>query len=167
MKTLTLLRHAKAVEATTMASDHERPLRPRGLRDALAVGCETKAPDLVLCSTAVRTRETLAMLSEGWATAPRTLYEDALYLASAQTLYRLIERLDTADGSVWLIGHNPGIHDLARRLAGVAIGQGRHPALMAHFPTSARATFTIDADDWADLALAPITLTGFAVPSSV
>jgi phosphohistidine phosphatase len=168
MKTLTLLRHAKAVEAVPGRNDHERPLRERGLRAARWVGETTtgQIPDLVLCSTSLRTRETWAALSQAWSAAPPVLYERGLYLASPHQLLQRLESLEPTVGSAWLIGHNPGIHELARHLAGAAEGNRRFPALAAHFPTSARAVFSIEAEDWADLAAAQITLQDFALAPS-
>ena len=168
MKTLTLLRHAKAVEAVPGRNDHERPLRDRGQRAARWVGeaSSDRIPDLVLCSTSVRTRETWAALSRAWNAAPPVLYERGLYLASPHQLLQRIAALEPATRSVWLIGHNPGIHELARHLADSAEGGSRFPALAAHFPTSARAVFTIEAEDWAELQTAPITLADFALAPS-
>jgi phosphohistidine phosphatase len=166
MKSLTLLRHAKAVESTVSRNDHDRPLRERGIRNAVWVGRGTAAriPDLVLCSTSLRTRETFAALTEGWGSIPPVRYEKPLYLAGAETLCRQIEQLDSSIGSVWLIGHNPGLHDLARQLAEGAGGRNGFPNLSAHFPTAARAVFAIDAADWHDLRQAPITLEDFVIP---
>jgi phosphohistidine phosphatase len=166
MKVLTLLRHAKAVEATISQSDHERPLRERGIRSAIWVGRDTAAqiPDLVLCSTSARTRESFTALAQGWGKSPPVRYERELYLADADRLRRRIEQLDAAIGSVWLIGHNPGLHDLARHLAEGAQGRQGFPGLAAHFPTAARAAFAIDSGAWRDFASAPVTLAGFTVP---
>lgn len=168
MKTLTLLRHAKAVEAVPGRNDHERPLRERGLRAARWVGEATAStiPDLVLCSTSLRTRETWAALSQAWNAAPPVRYERGLYLASPNQLLQRLELLEPATASAWLIGHNPGIHELARQLADGAEGTRRFPALAAHFPTSARAVFRIEAEDWAELTAAPITLQDFALAPS-
>jgi phosphohistidine phosphatase len=142
MKTLTLLRHAKAEEGSPGQDDHDRALRPRGHRAAVLVGIETvgSVPDLVLCSTARRTRETLAGLVESWGQAPSVLYERELYLATPETLLKQLTRLATDTRSVWLIGHNPGLHELAVSLLGNTIGDA---ALHMRFPTAARAVFTL------------------------
>ncbi|HVJ55784.1 MAG TPA: histidine phosphatase family protein [Aliidongia sp.] len=163
MKILTILRHAKAVEASSDLDDHERPLRERGLRQGVQVGQDTAGalPDLVLCSTALRTRETFASLVRGWRTTPPVRYERGLYLAGATALRRQIELAPDSLERIWLIGHNPGVHDLARQLAEHAAGRQKFPSLAAHFPTAARAVFAIDAPSWFDFERSPITFLDF------
>jgi phosphohistidine phosphatase len=168
MKLLTLIRHAKAVEATGSEDDHERALRGRGRRAAADLGRQLAAtpPDLILCSTASRTRQTVACATADWPHLPPIRYEGELYLASALQLLRQIERIEPEFASVWLVGHNPGVHDLARMLAGHAAGVGRFPELAQRFPTSARAVFAIDADAWRDLVHARLELRDFVLTSA-
>jgi phosphohistidine phosphatase len=166
MKILTLIRHAKAVDAAAGEDDHERPLRERGRHAAMRLGRDTAGtvPDLVLCSTALRTRETFAYAARSWKTAPPVSFERELYLIDAIGLRQRIERLDPAFRSVWLIGHNPGVHELARELAIATPGRQRFAELAHRFPTAARAVFSIDVDDWHDWADARLDLTEFMVP---
>jgi phosphohistidine phosphatase len=168
MKQLTLIRHAKAVEASMLEDDHERALRGRGRRAATELGRELagQIPDLILCSSAARTRETVACAIAVWPHSPPVLYERDLYLESAPRLLRRLERIAPDIGGAWLVGHNPGIHDLARHLAGRAAGVERFAELTQHFPTAARAVFTIDTDRWSDLGHAPLTLVDFVVPAT-
>ncbi len=79
-KRLTLIRHAKAVEATTFEDDHERALRGRGRRAAAELGQQLAAtpPDLILCSTAARTRQTVACATGSWPHSPPIRYERGL-----------------------------------------------------------------------------------------
>ena len=97
----------------------------------------------MLCSSARRTEETAELVLAGFAVPPRILLEDELYLAGRLALLRRLLRLDEADGTVLVIGHNPGLHELALRLAAP-----RSPAYRAlaagKFPTTARASFAID-----------------------
>jgi phosphohistidine phosphatase len=152
MHQLHLLRHAKS-SWDDDADDHERPLNKRGREAARLIG-ETLpkaigALDLVLCSSALRTRETAALALAGFGTAPQVLYEDGLYLASQVKLLRRLCRLDEGVGSVMVIGHNPGLHELALALA--APGSAGY-ALLAEgkFPTGVRASFAV-ATRWSEI----------------
>jgi phosphohistidine phosphatase len=165
MKLLTLIRHAKAVEATVLEDDHERTLRGRGRRAATELGrqlAETP-PDLILCSTSARTRQTVACATAAWPHSPPIRYERGLYLVGAAQLLRRIEQIESEFSSAWLVGHNPGMHDLARQLAGRAAGAERFPELAQRFPTSARAVFKVDADRWRDLVHAKLELVEFVL----
>ena len=120
--------------------------------------------DLVLCSSARRTRETAELVLAGLEPLPRILYEDELYLASAKTLLRRLRRLDEAEGSVLAIGHNPGMHKLA--LALTAKNSPSRAALAAgKFPTGARASFAIDGS-WASLGRQRHQLVDYVTPKS-
>ena len=146
MHRLHLLRHAKSSRDEGI-DDKERPLSRRGRDDSRRVGESLQAGigkvDLVLCSSALRTRETAELVLARFKPPPRILYEDALYLASAKALLRRLAQLGESEGSVLAIGHNPGLHELALRLA--APESPAHRALAAgKFPTTARASFAID-----------------------
>jgi len=146
MHRLHLLRHAKSDRGEGL-EDHERPLTRRGREAARRVGESLPAAlgriDLVLCSPALRTRETAALVLAGFAAPPRILYEDALYLAGRVALLRRLRLIDEDAGSVIVIGHNPGLHELALALA--APDSPRYTVLAAgKFPTIARASFAID-----------------------
>lgn len=162
MKTLTLLRHAKAVPPGGGIEDHARPLSPRGHEDAAAVGEATHPPDLVLCSTSLRTRQTIADVAAAWRHQPEILYEPALYLSGPLVLLRRIEAVPDEVGSLWLVGHNPGLHELALILARHAAGADEAAELQERFPTAARATFKVHAGSWKKLGEAKRTLAEFA-----
>jgi len=165
MKHLTLIRHAKAVEATQGDDDHERVLRGRGRRAAAELGQQLAGniPDLILCSTAARTRETVACATGIWPRVPVIRFERELYLVAAARLLRHLEQIEPAFETVWLVGHNPGIHELVRQLAAHAVGAERFPELTQRFPTAARATFAIDTDRWRDLPHARLELLEFVL----
>jgi phosphohistidine phosphatase len=168
MHTLHLLRHAKS-DRDQPGEDAERRLSRRGRDDARRIG-ETLpqaigALDMVLCSSARRTRETAELVLAGFASPPRVLYEDALYLAGHAALLRRLRALAERDGAVLVIGHNPGLHELAAALA--AADSPRYPALAAgKFPTTARASFRIDGD-WASLGRSPHALTDYVTAKSL
>ena len=123
------------------------------------VRCE---PDLVLCSSAVRTRETLELLRPAIETSSVEI-EDELYAASSDELLERIRRVPETVASVMLIGHNPGLEQLAVALASAGDELQR---LAAKFPTAALATLAV-ATRWSRLAPAGATLTAFVVPKQL
>ena len=118
VKTLLLLRHAKSAWSDPRLDDHDRPLNGRGERAAKAmadhIAREGPRPDLILCSTAMRTRQTLAPLVKRLgAPAPPISLENGLYLASEDVLLAHIRGVADGVPTVLLIGHNDGIGQLA------------------------------------------------------
>jgi len=136
----------------------------RGHKAAAAMGeylaTLKPAPALVLCSTALRTRETLDRLAPSLHGAPRILFEEALYLASARQLLERLQRLPESVHSVLLIGHNPGLHQLAMTLASESNG------LAESFPTAALAVLRI-AESWAELHPRRAKLIDYRTPKSL
>jgi phosphohistidine phosphatase len=168
MNMLHLLRHAKS-SAKDDVEDHQRPLSRRGRKTARRVGRNLSAKlgaiDLVLCSSARRTRETLDLVLDELSPRPLTLIEDALYLASREKLAARLARLDARDANVLLIGHNPGLHELA-----VALADENSPAFRAlasgKFPTAAYVSFRVPAD-WSVLGSSRHELIGYVTPESL
>jgi len=120
-------------------------------------------PALILCSAAVRTQQTLARAREILGPA-RIQIERSLYLASAQTLRRSIAGIDDAVARAMIIGHNPGLEDLAR---GLDHGTGEASLrLQLKFPTAAMAWFRTDADRWRD-GLDTAELVEFMTPGDI
>ncbi len=119
----------------------------------------------MLCSTSVRTRETAELVLASLAPPPRILFEDVLYLAGRAALLRRLRQLDESAGAVMVIGHNPGLHELALALA--APDSPRYKALAAgKFPTTARASFAIDGA-WAGLGRSRHALTDYVTAKSL
>jgi len=144
MRTLILLRHAKAVRAHEAPSDEARGLTARGERDAAAAGAAMEdqglKPALVLVSTAKRTRETAARALQGFKLETR--FEDALYHAGAQGIWDAFSACDAE--SVIIIGHNPGLGELASLLIAQAHDGSRAAReFSGNFPTAAFAAFEI------------------------
>jgi phosphohistidine phosphatase len=112
---LVLLRHAKS--AWPDMPDHERPLARRGQRDAPVMGRWLRAadlvPDLVLCSSARRARETWQLAQSGLGAAPPVRFDDRVYEASAAALVDLIRRESGAAETLLVVGHDPAIPELA------------------------------------------------------
>ncbi|WP_346433989.1 SixA phosphatase family protein [Nonomuraea composti] len=117
MRTLIVLRHAKAAQVPGLA-DRERPLTDRGERDAARAGDEIRAaglePGVVLCSPAVRTRRTAELAFPD----VEISYEREIYEAYPEDLLEVVRRADPDLSTVVLCGHNPGVHELALGLAG-------------------------------------------------
>jgi phosphohistidine phosphatase len=149
MRQLLLMRHAKSSWDDKDLPDHARPLNARGraaaasMREALeSLGL---APDLVLVSSALRTRQTLAAL-EPWAETPLVEPMDALYLADATRLLGVLREVKETVRSAMVIAHNPGLHELAVRLVGAHAMTYANPdlrRLAEGYPTGAVAEFTI------------------------
>src|SRR5262245_33491838 len=114
---LMLLRHAKTEKAPPGAPDRDRVLTGRGRKDAPAIGAylvrHALIPDSVIVSAARRTRETWERLALAFPTPPPVAYEERLYDAGPDRLLAVAKAADPAVRSLMLIGHNPGLHELA------------------------------------------------------
>src|SRR5437764_6878294 len=145
MKRLYVLRHAKSSWDDPAASDHDRPLAPRGRKAAKATARHLREqrvePELVLCSTARRARQTLERIEPSL--GRRAVHvERELYGASADELLERLRAVDDAVGSVMLIGHNPGLEDLILALARPS---PRRREVEAKYPTAALAPLALEA----------------------
>lgn len=121
-------------------------------------------PDLVLCSSAQRTRETLELLRAALGATTSVVLEAELYAASADTLLEHLRAVPEEVASLMLIGHNPGLQDLALLLASAGAELER---LEAKFPTAALATLALPNASWSQLSQADATLDAFVVPKQL
>jgi phosphohistidine phosphatase len=168
MHLLHLLRHAKSSWKDDV-EDRERPLNRRGREAARLVGQHLRATagdiDLVLCSSAVRTRETLDLVLAGFTPRPRCVIEDGLYLADREELIDRLQQLAESQVNVLVIGHNPGLHELA-----VALAEPDSPRVRAltsgKFPTAARVSLCV-ATRWAALGGARHRLVDYVTAASL
>jgi phosphohistidine phosphatase len=160
MKTLYLLRHAKADRSGPVSQDFDSVLSAEGRaaadRMAEALAVEKLRPALVLCSAAQRSKETWDALAghldpDGAAGISVKLDED-LYLAPAGLLLAILRALPDDLPSALLVGHNPGLHHLASRLAGPGSDEEALQRLHLGFPTTALAVLTFDAPRWLNVA---------------
>jgi phosphohistidine phosphatase len=172
MRQLLLLRHAKSARDDAGLSDHARPLDGAGLKAASAMRRAIRelglAPDLVLVSPSRRTLETLEAL-EPWDEMPLVEAMDGLYLASAPQILAALRDVAETVRSLMVVGHNPGLHDLALTLAGPhAMSSNRHVtrSLADGFPAGALAEFTV-ASSWRDLAAGGGRLVRFLAPKDL
>jgi phosphohistidine phosphatase len=155
-KRLVLVRHAKSSWSDPDLTDHDRPLNARGRDAATTVGRHLREsglrPDLVLCSSATRARQTLERLQFDDAAV---LIEDQLYGSSATALLARVRAVPGDVQTLVVIAHNPGIEDLARLL-------GDH--YVPKFPTAAVADLEFAIDSWAQAAPGRGRVRAFVLP---
>ncbi len=165
---LVLLRHAKS--AWPDVADHERPLGPRGLRDAPAAGRWLRdagcLPALVICSTARRARETWALAAGQLGAEVPVRFDERVYAAEPEDLLEVVSEVPAEVRTLLLVGHNPGMADLIVSLAREAVDAAeadRIERLSEKFPTSGIAVLACPGP-WRGLAPGSARLTDFAIP---
>jgi phosphohistidine phosphatase len=168
---LVLLRHAKS--AWPDVADHERPLAGRGRRAAPAAGRWLResgyVPDRVVCSTALRARETWQLAEAELGAHPRTTFEQRVYGASAAELLELARQTPSGVRTLVIVGHEPSMSALTLELARARPGSDGDEALervRAKFPTAAIAVLAFTGS-WPELAPGRAQLAGFVVPSDL
>jgi phosphohistidine phosphatase len=166
LRRLVVLRHAKSAWPEGVP-DHRRYLAPRGRRDAPAAGIalaeSDSLPDLALCSTAVRARQTWELASAEWGTPPPVRYEPRLYAADVPDLLDAIHQVPPEVETLLVVGHNPGLEELVLELAGDSLDDALDE-VRVKFPTSAIAVLAWHGSTWQDLAPGTALLTGLTVP---
>ena len=154
MRRLLLLRHAKSERGKPGERDHARVLAERGQKDAPRLGaCMVKhalIPDFVVVSTAARTRETWELAAGAFAEAPRVAYEERIYEATANRILQVIKETPARVQTLLIVGHNPGLHELAMLLIASGDLEARQ-RLAEAFPTSALAVIDFPLDAWSRL----------------
>ncbi|WP_119420245.1 SixA phosphatase family protein [Desertibaculum subflavum] len=168
MRHLYLLRHTKSAWDVPGQSDKERPLAPRGRKACRPMGrllaALDPAPDQVLCSTAVRARQTWEGCAKAGGLDWPTSFRDDLYLATANQLLHAVRRLPGSTAAVLLVGHNPGMEELARALAGRGSDAAALARLAEKYPTGGFAAFAAPLAAWSDLAFGAARLVAFETP---
>jgi phosphohistidine phosphatase len=168
--TVSLLRHAKSSWDEPGQDDAERPLNARGRVAAPLIGAwmaeSLVIPQHVLCSTAVRTRETLALMLPFFKLRPKVSYREELYLANANTILTQLRAASGSTQHVLVIGHNPGLEDLATELVGRGDPDARE-ALAQRFPTCGLAVLTFDAQSWSKVVRDQGKLLHFVTPRAL
>ncbi len=171
MPILMLLRHAKAVPSKPGLKDMTRPLTGRGKRAAKAMGAYMAAnglvPHLVLCSPAARTRETWKFMERELGASQKTLFEQDIYdFGNGEDLLNCLRQQAGEAKSVLLIGHNPSIEGLAKRLVHKGDKKLRNQ-LEAKYPTAALAVIKLDAGSWAAVSEGAGTLLRYVRPRDI
>lgn len=161
------MRHAKADYPRGVA-DHERPLAARGHAEAPLAGRwmleHGVVPDFILCSSALRTRQTCTWIcQELGEVAPTPKLEDDLYDGSASRMLTLINHLPETVTSLLVVSHLPTVQDLALRLASRDSDPQAYMDLADRFPTSAFAVLEHSLS-WAELDGQDARLSNFVVP---
>ena len=169
MKRLLLLRHAKAVPGGP--DDHARELLPRGRADAPRMGRYIDkhgySPELILSSSSRRTVETVEGLTETMAGAERIDYLDALYLAEPEVILSVVRLAPDKATSVMVVGHNPGLEQLAALLAREPVKRkerDRFDQIEEKFPTAALAVLDFEVARWREVAPGHGVLKDFVRP---
>ncbi len=169
MRRLILFRHAKSSWSDPTLADHDRPLSKRGKRDAPVMARFLRergfVPARIICSTAVRTRETLRLALPGLLDVgvPAITFSGAIYEAPVDAILQAVARADRDDNTVMIVGHNPGLEDVAGLLIGAGRTQDR-ARLAAKFPSAAVAVIDFEAQTWSRLRPHSGTLVAFAGP---
>lgn len=171
MLRLALLRHAKSSWDNPGLDDFDRPLNERGRHAAPLMGAYLEStrffPDLVLCSTAKRARETLECVLPHLTTAPKSIvFEDELYLVPGDSILRSARALAGSATRLLVIGHNPGMHTLACRLA-VSGDDGDLKRLGDKFPTAALAIFSFPQTSFGEIDPETGHLDAFVTPKDL
>lgn len=151
MKQLTLLRHGKSDWNDCSLSDFERPLKPRGRRDAMRMGehlaSPDLAPDLIVCSPAARARQTALLFAEAVGYDEDIQWDKRIYGADGVELMAVLRQLPEDVDNVVLIGHNPGLEELVERLAA---GSPNFAIVGVRLPTAAAAHILLDLNSWSE-----------------
>lgn len=117
MRRLMLLRHAKSDWSSPGTRDRERTLAARGREAAPHIGAYMAAhalvPDLVVCSTADRARQTWDLVAPAFSPAPRTIHDERIYNAEHDAILDVIKQTPDTVHALLVVGHNPGLKDLA------------------------------------------------------
>jgi phosphohistidine phosphatase len=165
MKTLLLMRHAKTLPAANREPDRDRSLTDRGHRDARLTGIairESWLPDLILCSPAVRTVETMDEVVGMLPRRPESITEEKLYHGSRSEYLEAVADHGGKAKVLLLVGHNPTIQEVAVRLA-----KSPDARMRVKFPTAALAVLEFDGDDWARLKPGTGKLIAFLRPKDL
>lgn len=171
MRRLMLLRHAKTESDAPSGRDQDRRLDERGHRDAAEVGRfiaeNPPFPDLILVSPAVRARQTWELAWEAMkdrVPPPHVEWVPQLYGAEIAQLLHSIHIAAAADPErLMLVGHNPGMHELALALTDTGEPAARDE-LARNLPTTGLAVFDFDTDDWSEVAFGHGRLVLFVTP---
>lgn len=160
--TLTLMRHAKSGWGFESLTDRQRPLNERGENDAPVMGERLTAagirPSLIVCSAAVRTTQTARLFAKAIGFPVEFIHkEPALYLANASQVMQVVVAQGGEFQNMVVIGHNPGISDLAEQLS---------DGLTGAMPTAGMLTIAADVPDWASFSLGDIRVVGYDFPKN-
>jgi len=169
MRHLILLRHAKTERQSDSGEDQDRRIDPRGREDSALIGAWLAAqhpqPELALISDAMRTHETWEIVGP-YLPGCRAEFLDTLYLASAMKIFKTIRAVPDSVVSLLVLGHNPGLHELAWNLAGEANAAER-AALAENLPTCGAVVLEYPVSTWSKVSLQKGRLRAFVTPKQL
>lgn len=161
MKHLLLMRHAKSDWGDSSLNDHDRPLNPRGQRDAPRMGMllesEGLVPDMIVSSTARRARETAEIVAQNCGYSGEIQLQPGLYHATPSQWEEAVSELPDSQGTILMVGHNPGIEVFQRLLSGQ----------LQPFPTATIAALALQTEKWTDFRTSSVTLEGVFRPKEL
>lgn len=165
MKRLFLLRHAKSSWDDPHLADHDRPLARRGRNAAKQIASYMKdksfEPSIVLCSSALRARQTWEIVAPAFPRPTVIEIDSSLYQAGTEELISQLRHIPRGASSVLLIGHNPALQELVLRLASE---NAQLQLLREKFPTAALAVIEAPINEWEELEFATTELADFVTP---
>ena len=163
MKTLLILRHAKT-QPDAPAGDHARKLTERGHRNAMAMGAHIHnligTPDAIITSDATRARQTAEIVVPAVDFAAPLTVEPRLYAADLDTLLSVVRRIPAEVQTAIIVGHNPGLEELAAALAG-------NPEQGVRLPTAGLALLELDVERWDSVRAGTGRLREVATPRTI
>ena len=166
-RSLLLLRHAKSSWDDPSLDDFDRPLAKRGREAAPRIGKEMARrgwlPDLALVSPAARTRQTFGMVAAELPVAPAAAFDRSIYEAPAGRILAAIRAVGDEVRTLLVVGHNPGLEDLASDLASSRSDSQALALMSKKFPTGAITLLTFDGS-WRDLGSGTARLDAFVTP---
>ena len=161
MKTLLIMRHAKSAYPAQIASDFDRPLNKRGIKDvprmARALGTTTLIPDRILSSPARRARQTSEGLATGLGTSKAVLFDERLYLATPPNLAAATAELPDGCATALVVAHNPGLEEWVQQLCSCHL----------YLPTAGLVALHLDISKWDQIQTARGQLQWFIIPRLV
>lgn len=170
MLKLMLFRHAKSSWATPDLADFERPLARRGEKAAPRMGLLIKEqgllPDLVFCSPATRTRQTLVLALKAMKAEPKVIFDESFYLGQPSAILSRLCAVKSHPQTIMVVGHNPGIHELALELVGNS-GRGEVSRLFGKFPTASLAVIQFACKSWSDIQRCQGELALYVTPRQI
>ncbi len=145
MKKVFLMRHAKSSWKDANVPDHDRPVKKKGEKDVKAMAKMLKhkkhLPDLILCSSAERAKQTAVLFKKASSYEGKIEYNDKLYMAEVPDLIAAIKESPKKAKSVMVIGHNPGLEALLQTLTGK----------VETLPTSSIAYISLPIEEWSEI----------------
>ena len=158
MKTLLIMRHAKSDRPPDIPDDFDRPLNKRGKKDVPHMARVLRSggliPDQILSSPAQRARQTAEGMAAGMDITAPILFDEGLYMASSQSLTRVVAELPDTSASALVVAHNPGLEEWIESLCGGGLC----------LPTAGLALIHLDTSRWAELSAERGQLQWFVIP---